>query len=212
VSGSQEKGEIRMTTHVREATLADLADVARIHKSRFASGRYTLGRYSIPLLRAFYAAFLGRSIFLVHTCNDKVGGFVLGGTEEAIAASKRDFIRNNLCRCALETIWHPSLWNRTIHTAYESLKPRRATVPCELEKNGISMLSLAIAEDAARTGAATALFQAFDEIARDRCSHYRLTVYRSNTSVIRYYDILGLKRVGESSDSYVYERRFRPDS
>ena len=64
---------------VRPAMTDDLGEVARIHKHRFSDDEYTLGQYSLPMIRAFYRHFLDRCVFLVHVSEHGMDGFVLGG-------------------------------------------------------------------------------------------------------------------------------------
>ena len=78
-------------TEVRGATRDDVVAVARIHKARFGTADYTLGQFSFSLIGKFYAAFLGRCVFLVHVSDGRIDGFVVGGLPSEIFAVQRRF-------------------------------------------------------------------------------------------------------------------------
>ena len=54
------------------------------------------------------------------------------------------------------------------------------------------------------------LFETLDAQVRDAYPAYELTVYKSNTRLVKYYEILGFQRVGETAQAFIYRKNFRP--
>ena len=198
---------------VRAATQDDVAVVARIHKARFGGLEYTLGQYSIGLIREFYAAFLGRSAFLVHVSNCGVDGFLVGGTPQQVAAAQRAFVRNNLVRCCLETLSHPRLWRAAYHFIRRSYLPQPIKFVEILAPNLPKMLSIAVDEAATGSGAAGALVKAFELSICGRHPGYILSVLKTNRRAVRFYEKMGMQIIVDTFPrSFILQKEFEaPD-
>jgi ribosomal protein S18 acetylase RimI-like enzyme len=198
---------------VRPARPEDLMQVARIHKERFDDADYLLGQYSTSLIAAFYGRYLEGVVFLIHA-NEQgaIDAFVLGGEAGILREKKRDFVRACTVRIAWESLLRPRLWHLAIADAMRMLKPRdnqsAAPQPPDRLRN-TRLLSIAVASNVTGKGAAAELVKGFDEVMRNRCPGYELTVLKTNERARRFYEKLEFTLVGETEQEYVFQRRFR---
>ena len=195
---------------VRVATADDLWEVARIHKARFSEPGYLLGQYSTTLIRAFYLAFLERAIMLVSTSPSGIDGFVLGGNADVLRACKRSFIRANALRGIFESILLPRLWFIGLQTVGDYVWPRRKPAAPEPPSEDMRMLSIAIADRPVRGGTAMSLILAFDERVRGLCTGYQGTVLKTNVQLLRFYDLVGLRPVGDNGEVVTVRKSLVP--
>jgi ribosomal protein S18 acetylase RimI-like enzyme len=185
---------------VRAAELADLAQVAVIHKTRF--GDHLLGNYSVRFLSIFYQGFLGRSTFLVHETGSGVDGFVVGGEANQVEACGPMFVRAHWLRCLGETILRPRVWSaatrRGLHLVTAKSAGQRETggTVC----TSFSLLSIAVAREAAGTGVAHLLVDGFEQAIRARTTEYWLSVSKGNSRAIQFYENTGFQVQGADGD------------
>ncbi len=192
-TGSTEK----MSAEIRPCTRRDLASVAEIHKSRFDAPCSHLGQLSPPLIAAFYAAFIGHSIFLVHSSDGEVDGFILGGSSREILRCRLSFSRAHALACIAEIACRPNLWLlalRSIATLTRKWFVSMAGAPVSEE---LRLISIAVAAHATRRGVGTALVECFEAATRAACRTYSLNVLKSNSSALKFYEKLGFQVVGE---------------
>ncbi len=202
---------MQRTWEIRAATQDDMGDVARIHKARFGGQEYTLGQYSTSLVRGFYASFLGRCVFLVHTSDRGVDGFVVGGGCGEVAGAQRAFVRNNLVRCCLETLGHPSLLRAGYNFIRRSYLPQPSKFLKVLAPNLPKLLSIAVDEAAQGSGAGAALVKAFESCIAGRYPGYTLSVLKTNAQAVQFYEKLGLTIVVDAFPrSFVFYKDFGP--
>ncbi len=192
-TGSTEK----MPAEIRPCTRQDLARVAEIHKSRFDAPRALLGQLSLPLIAALYAAFLDRSIFLVHSSGGEVDGFIHGGSSREMLRCRLSFVRAHALACIAEVVRRPNLWPLTFRSLVKLIGRWLASIGGPPPKEEFRMLSIAVAAHAARRGVGTALVECFEAAIRRRCRAYNLTVAKGNISARRFYEKLGFKVVSD---------------
>jgi ribosomal protein S18 acetylase RimI-like enzyme len=198
-----------MTTEVREATADDLQEVARIHKSRFCTKHYALGQFSLPLIRGYYTAFLGRCVFLVHVSERRIDGFLLGGDHEELRHIAGKVYRKLILRCFLESFTRPGVWSPAIHSVLKAIRKRREK-PVR-SQDFPRLLSLAVDEAAEGTGAAIALVAAFEDRLRGKYSAYELKVVKTNHRALRFYEKLGMVIVPSNSPNhYTFRKVWEP--
>jgi len=197
-----------LTGEVRAATVDDLAEIARIHKSRFGGNEYTLGQYSLSMISAFYRLFLQRCVFLVHVSGRGVDGFVLGGHSHELSDTTHAFFRRHPFRCGIETMLSPRVWP----AAFRSLRklffsPRK--IRDDAANGTFRLLSIAVDKSAEGTGTAAALVHAFESRVRARHCGYELKVLKSNRQAVRFYEKLGLVIDAEDSPThYRFKRKW----
>ena len=202
---------MRGITGVREATLDDVGDVARIHKARFSSPELTLGQFSVSLISKLYASFLGRYVFLVHVSERGVNGFLVGGGREELFNAERAFIRNNLLHCCAETLLHPHLWPALFRSVRKIFLPRTIDFVRPLAPRSPRLLSLAVDEAAQGSGAATALVKAFEAKISTCHPGYWLTVNKTNHRAVRFYERMGMMIVVDAfPTSFMFQKEFEP--
>jgi ribosomal protein S18 acetylase RimI-like enzyme len=195
---------------VRTATLDDLWEVARIHKARFSQPQYLLGQYSLAVIRAFYAAFLQRGILLVCDSPGGIDGFVLGGTSSVLSDCKRSFLRANALRCAWETAVRPRLWLAGVRAAVPLVFRGRKPAGPQAAGETMRMLSIAIADKPRRGGTAMSLIEAFDDRVRGLCTAYEGTVHKTNVQLLRFYDLIGMRRVADRGQEVIVRKSLVP--
>ena len=202
---------MKVLTEVREAAFDDIEDVARIHKARFGGPEYTLGQYSMSLVRGFYASFLGRCVFLVHPSDRGVDGFIVGGGPEDIYGAQRAFVRKHFVRCCLETSLHPRLWRAAYRFMQRSYLPQPTKIVELLMPNLAKLLSLAVDKAAEGSGTAAVMVKAFESRIWDRCPGYTLSVLKANQQAVRFYEKLGLTIVVDAYPrSFILQKIFDP--
>ncbi len=191
-----------MTNEVRPAREDDLWEVARIHKLQFSTVDYTLGQYSVALIREFYRCFLGRCLFLVHVSPRGIDGFVLGGERKDLNHVEQVFFRSHLFACCFETLRHPRLWPAAYRTASRMFLSR-GKKPVNHDRQDVPrLLSIAVDESAKGSGAATALVSAFDAFFRGSFPAYELSVVKTNHRAVRFYEKLGMRIVAGPNPMY----------
>ena len=187
---------------VREATAGDISAIARIHKARFST--HFLGQYSVILLGKLYEEYLGRSIFLVHETKERVDGFVLGGEAGVMSARRKTFVRSNLLACIWETFLRPRLCLAGFRRALNTIFPRRVQIA---SVDDFRLLSIAVDEEAAGTGVATELLDAFEARIRVRASDYGLSVHKDNPRAVRFYGKSGFREEYTQGDSIYFRKQ-----
>ena len=203
--------EMTGLANVRAATPDDIRDVARIHKARFCGPSLTLGHFSVSLISKFYRSFLGRYVFLVHTSERGVDGFVLGGEREELFSAKRTFIFSNLGRCCWEIVLHLHLWPAVFHFIRRFFIPQEKDFVRPLAPDLPRLFLLCVAKAAEGSGAATALVKAFESVISSRYAGYWLTVSKSNHRAVRFYQRLGLTVVVDAFPrGFMFQKEFEP--
>ncbi len=193
---------------IRVADRQDLPTIAAIHKSQFRT--HLLGQYSITLLSAFYGEFLGKSVFQVHENAKSVDGFVLGGEAGRLSACKKVFVRRHLMRCLFETMVRPRVWRDGIGRglmALTSSQPRSGQRKESPNASNICLLSIAVSAEAVGKGVAVALVEAFELAIRTCAAEYRLSVSKSNSRAVRFYQKMGFEIETESGDSLCFIKK-----
>ncbi len=180
---------------VRPAMTDDLGEVARIHKHRFSDDEYTLGQYSLPMIRAFYRHFLDRCVFLVHVSEHGMDGFVLGGGTKELSDVARLFFWRHLPRACFETLVSPRLWPAALRfVLFRRLCASRRKKPAADPAGDVArLLSIAVDMSAEGTGAAAALVRAFESRVCRTHAAYELKVAKSNLRAVRFYQKVGLR-------------------
>ncbi|MGO9115178.1 MAG: hypothetical protein ACLP9L_38695, partial [Thermoguttaceae bacterium] len=95
---------------IRPCTKEDLARIAEIHKSQFLAPDMLLGQLAPASIAALYGTFLDRSIFLVHSNDGEVDGFVLGGASRVMLSCRLAFFRKRGLSCIADVARRPDLW------------------------------------------------------------------------------------------------------
>ena len=184
---------------VRPCREGDLAKVAEIHKSQLCLPEGLLGQLSVPGIADLYRAFLSRSVFLVHTTDGAVDGFVLGATSATALRCRLLFICRHPLLCIAKVVAHPRLWRRAIHSLAKVVRGSLFCRRTAASRQRFHMLAIAVASSAMRKGIGSALVQAFEATVPPTYRQYSLQVLKGNVAAIRFYEKLGFKRVGETA-------------
>ena len=201
----REKSTKRMAaseTSIRDCRKEDLPRIVEIHKTQFNTPGALLGQLSPTLIALLYGTFLDRSIFLVHTKDGEVDGFVLGGSAQMLSSCKWSFLRNHALLCLAETVRRPHLWLRAMRSLVTLIGRRVASLVVAAPPEDYRLLSIAVAGSATRNGFGTALVRAFESHLPAACCTYSLTVLKANSSANRFYDGLAFQRFGETALSW----------
>ncbi len=195
-----------MPAAVRPCREEDLARIAEIHKTQFLVPGALLGKLSPALIAALYAAFLDRSIFLVHTSNGKVDGFVLGGSSRELIRCKYSFLCRHALFCLADVVRRPRLWLRVFRSFVGLVGGWLSSRAGALPEDKFRMLSIAVDPRAARKGVGTALVRDFEVAIRAVSHTYCLNVLKNNTSAIRFYEKLAFQCVGETDIAWTLRK------
>ena len=166
----------------------------------------SLGKLSPALIAALYAAFLDRSIFLVHTSNGKVDGFVLGGSSRELIRCKYSFLCRHALFCLADVVRRPRLWLRVFRSFVGLVGGWLSSRAGALPEDKFRMLSIAVNPRAARKGVGTALVRDFEVAIRAVSHTYCLNVLKNNTSAIRFYEKLAFQCVGETDIAWTLRK------
>ena len=173
---------------------------------RFLLPGTLLGQLSPALIAALYAAFLNRSIFLVHTSEGEVDGFVLGGSLRAMLGCKLSFLRQHALFCIADVLHRPQLWLRAFRSFVKLIRAWRSSRVKSPPRGEFCLLSIAVAKQATRKGICTALVDGFEAAIRATSRTYSLHVLKTNTSAIRFYERLAFQGVGETATSWMLRK------
>jgi CheY-like chemotaxis protein len=191
---------------IRSCCKEDLAQVAEIHKSQFAVPGALLGHLSTSLIAQFYAGFLHRAIFLVHTTDGAVDGFVLGGQRAVLARCRSSLFRRSPLLGLADVGRRPHLWPQALRYCIRLVRGTSASNLAIEPRSDLRMISLAVAPHATRKGIATALVDAFETTLRGMSPDYELSVLKGNLSAISFYERLAFRRVRETATSWVLRK------
>src|SRR5208282_494553 len=172
---SAERAMIRMATTgtvIRDCTKEDLARIAEIHKAQFVVPGALLGQLSPALISALYGEFLDRSIFLVHTSDGEIDGFVLGGSTRVMTWCKLSFLRKHVLVCMAEIVARPRLWLMASYRFVKLIGRWVGSLFAVPPPHEYRMLSIAVAVSATRKGVGTALVRGFESRIRAECRTY----------------------------------------
>ena len=184
----------------------DLSRVAEIHKAQFNTSGTLLGRLSPTLIVAFYEAFLGRSVFLLHQSEGQIDGFVLGGPSRTMMRCRFSFLCKHALWCIAEAVRRPRLWLLAFRSLLKLAGDRFASMTGGASEGGFHLVSLAVAASIARKGVGTALVRDFEGAIRAHCRAYSLSVLKNNPEAIRFYEKLGFQRAGETAISWILRK------
>lgn len=199
---------------LRVATHNDIDQVAGIHKQQFST--HFLGKYSIDLLKQYYASFLGESIFFVGEKSSQIDGFVLGGESNKLQQAKNRFIKHNKYRCIMETLLMPEIYCQALSRIYSIIsevsgnylnRSSDCSPNCAVGKR-IRLLSIAVCQEAQGSGLATQLVQLFEQrIKLDNAAHgYGLSVKIDNQRAIGFYKKIGFTLEGRKGKSIYFTK------
>jgi ribosomal protein S18 acetylase RimI-like enzyme len=203
VAGSAAMNGRAARTSFRACTKEDLAPVVEIHQSQFRTPGSLLGRLSPRTIAALYQAFLDRSVFLVHTTDGVVDGFVLGGPPRAILRCRLSFFCRQALPCAVGVGCRPHLWLIAFRSLVKLTGKSFSLLFGAAERSDYCLLSIAVAQAATRMGVGTELIQAFEAAIRGACRAYRLNVLKDNTTAMRFYQKLGFRLAGKTDSSWI---------
>ena len=187
---------------IRPARQEDLARIAEIYKSQFCMPGTLLGRMSAPLIAALCGAFPPALIFLVHTTDGAVDGFVLGGTSRATLQCRMSFFLRHPLLCIVNVAFQPGLWRRAYRAFVRTIGGWISSTSEASSHDRVHMLSIAVAADALRRGIGTALVQKFEAAIVPQSQTYSLHVLKNNAAAIRFYEKLGLRVVAETANAW----------
>jgi ribosomal protein S18 acetylase RimI-like enzyme len=199
-----------MSTEIRPCRKDDLARIAAIHKSRFLMPGSLLGQLSPALIAALYASFVGRAVFLVHTSDGEIDGFVLGGSSQAMLRCKLSFFGRQALYCLGSVLLRPRLWLLAFRSFVKVVRDWIGLKSAASPSDEFRMLSIAVAKGAIRQGVGTALVQGFDAATPPRYRGYSLYVLKTNAAAIRFYEALGFERRGETEISWKLRKELYP--
>lgn len=184
---------------VRPCTEDDLATVAEIYKSQFRRPEGLSWQLSAPRIAELFRIFLRRSVFLVHTTDGAVDGFVIGARSATLSRHQLSFICRHPMFCILKFVLHPHLWHWAIRSLAKMLNSSLSFSHANPSRERFCMLAIAVHCDATRKGVGTALVRAFEAAVSPTYRQYSLHVLKGNLPAIRFYERLGFKRVGETA-------------
>jgi ribosomal protein S18 acetylase RimI-like enzyme len=151
------------------------------------------------LIAALYETFLGRSIFLVHSSDGEVDGFVLGGSSRVMLSCRLIFFFKHSLFCIAGVVRRPHLWLLALRSFVKLLGKWFSSRVGASPREEFRLVSIAVAAHATRKGVGTGLVQGFEAAIRAACCMYSLNVLKTNTSAIRFYEKLAFQRVGETA-------------
>jgi ribosomal protein S18 acetylase RimI-like enzyme len=201
-----------LQTAIRPCRRKDLARITEIHKARFLVPGALLGRLSPALIAAFYGVFLDRSTFLVHTGDDEVDGFVLGGPNAELANCKVSFFREHALLGLADIMHRPHLWLRAFRPCVKLIARCMSSISAGAPHEDLRMLSLAVDTRAARRGVGTALVRAFEAAIRPASQTYTLNVLKTNAAAIQFYEQLAFRCVGETAITWTLRKGLATDA
>jgi len=191
---------------IRPCTKEDLARIAEIHKSRFSAPDMLLGQLAPASIAALYGTFLDRAIFLVHSNDGEVDGFVLGGSSRVIVSCRLSFLCKRAISCIADVAGRPNLWLRAFRSFVKLIGNWFSSMAGASPSDDIRLLSIAVAASATRKGVGTALVESFEAAIRPTSRTYSLSVLKSNPSAIRFYEKLAFQCVGETEISWTFRK------
>ncbi len=191
---------------IRPCRKEDLARIAEIHKSQFVKPDMLLGQLSPTSIAALYGTFIDRSIFLVHSNDGEVDGFVLGGSQRAMVSCKLSFFRKRALSCIVDVVRRPKLWRMAFRSFFKLIGNWLSSMAGASPQEDFHMLSIAVAVGATRKGVGTALVECFEAAIRATSGTYSLNVLKSNTPAIRFYEKLGFQCVGQTAISWTFRK------
>jgi len=191
---------------IRPCTKEDLARIAEIHKSQFLAPDMLLGQLSPASIAALYGTFLDRSIFLVHSNDGEVDGFVLGGASRVMLSCRLAFFRKRGLSCIADVVRQPSLWLLAFRSFIKLIGSWFSLMAEASPREDYRLLSIAVATDATRKGVGTALVEGFEAAIRATSRTYSLNVLKTNTAAIRFYEKLAFQCVGETAISWTLRK------
>jgi ribosomal protein S18 acetylase RimI-like enzyme len=191
---------------IRPCQRGDIARIAEIHRSQFVAQGSLLSHVSPKLIATLYEEFLGRSIFLVHASDGVVDGFVLGGPAETMLRCRLSFLRKRILLCVADFARHPHLWFRALRSFGKLLGKWFSSKIVASPADEFRIVSIAVASGATRKGVGTALVGDFEKAIRGQCSGYCLSVLKTNTSAIRFYERLQFRCAGETAIAWTMRK------
>lgn len=170
----------------RLANMADLVQVAKIHKEQFPN--HYLGQFSTSLLEKFYKNLLdGGYVFVVADEEGIILGFVLGGEWMKISESLSVFIKKNFLRSLLESSIRPKTWKKSFQKGI-SMFSHKVSDPNNLDNiERFTLLSISTSKLAQGKGIGSGLIKAFDIEMKKITNRYYLSVQDTNATAIRCY-------------------------
>jgi ribosomal protein S18 acetylase RimI-like enzyme len=177
---------------IRSTTKEDIPQIAAIHKQQFST--HFLGCYSKSLIEKFYRCFLHEKIiFLVCEQEGAIIGFVLGGLSNHLAYAKKIFLEKYKQEYIIETILNPFVWFMAASRIKQFflvpfLRRYNINIMEESFEEAITLLSLAVTEEAKGEGVANLLVDAFESKLQDISYRtYGLFVRKKNNRAINFY-------------------------
>lgn len=169
---------------IRKAKKTDIPAIAKIHKAQFSD--HFLGNYSVRLIEKFYEPFLDSCVFLVSESYGQLNGFVTGGYSHDLNQAKSKFISDNKIKYFTETILMPTIYLQALSRVkfLTDFKPPNQR-PTKNGESGVRLLSIAVAENAKGTGAASKLLENFEKNLDSES--YGLSVKKENERAIKFY-------------------------
>jgi len=197
-------------SELRKCRNTDLVRIAEIHKAQFGTPGTLLGRLSNALIATFYSGFIGRPIFLVHSTNAQVDGFVLGGSHRELKRCKLAGLRKRPLLYFMDIVRRPDLWWRATRPIAKLLGNRLVPAIGASPREEYRLLSIAVAPEGTSRGIGQALVRGFEEAIREVSNSYDLRVLKNNDRAIRFYEKLGFEHVGETSCSWTFRKTLAP--
>ncbi len=195
-----------MRMAIRPCTKEDLARIAEIHKSQFLAPDMLLGQLAPASIAALYGTFLDRSIFLVHSNDGEVDGFVLGGASRVMLSCRLAFFRKRGLSCIADVARRPDLWLLAFRSLVKLIGNSVSSMTGASPREDFRLLSIAVAANAMRKGVGTVLVESFEATIRATSQTYSLNVLKSNTAAIRFYEKLAFQCVGETAISWIFRK------
>ena len=178
---------------VRQATFADLQQVAAVHKTCFPESFSTaLGE---KLLVKFYTEYMQSvpELFLVAEDEGKICGFCMGYYCEENPYMKR-FFKHNLLPVGLRIagqllIGNKAAWKKLTSTFSKSAEFKPLGEPYQTGVKDGDLLSICVLPQTRGNGAAQALISTYENVLKEQGRKYCiLTVAVDNPRAIRFYE------------------------
>jgi ribosomal protein S18 acetylase RimI-like enzyme len=143
---------------IRTVKSSDLQNIAVLHKERFSD--HFLGKYSIPVISAYYQEFINECIFLVSEHNGNINGFVMGGDSHKLNNAKARFLKKNRVLYSFDTLIRPWIYKDVVSRIPSFLKI--SNQPVSTQQTAIRLLSIAISKDVEGYGISKQLLDSFE--------------------------------------------------
>jgi hypothetical protein len=193
---------------IRKATENDMQQVAQIHKREFANhSDHLIGKLPVSSITRFYQAFLNENnTFIVAKYEHNVVGFILGGYDFQLDKCRKNFIKHNIIRLILASLFSWNIWKVFFHRLFSKNTDNNFILPA----NAFHSLSGAVLKQMQGTGVYEDMLKYYkEELKMQSVDECYSSVLKVNKVMNRVNKFLGLEVVGETSRLIHYRTKIK---